>query len=273
MKTMLASLFALVAGVWGWDVFSTSFPADAHPLWIARQEALYLSGLLSIALMSLAMLLATRPTWLEAPLGGMDRVYRTHKWAGILAISFAALHWLIELGGDLLKSSIGREGRLPKEKFTGLLEIMRDLSKDMGEWAIYAVLAMLVITLWKKFPYRAWRFVHRAMPIIYLMLACHAALLAPRDYWLQPAGTLLSLLLAAGTYGAVRSLLGSIGRAREASGEIVAVEHPAHDITTVRCRLDSRWQGHRPGQFAFVTFHDREGAHREPSCTIAPATK
>ncbi|HRE19392.1 MAG TPA: ferric reductase, partial [Rhodocyclaceae bacterium] len=70
------------------------------------------------------------------PLGGMDRVYRTHKWAGILAISFAALHWLIELGGDLLKSSIGREGRLPKEKFTGLLEIMRDLSKDMGEWAI-----------------------------------------------------------------------------------------------------------------------------------------
>lgn len=270
MKTMFASLFALVAGVWGWDVFSTSFPADAHPLWIARQEALYLSGLLSIALMSLAMLLATRPTWLEAPLGGMDRVYRTHKWAGILAISFAALHWLIELGGDLLKSSIGREGRLPKEKFTGLLEIMRDLSKDMGEWAIYAVLAMLVITLWKKFPYRAWRFVHRAMPIIYLMLACHAALLAPRDYWLQPAGTLLSLLLAAGTYGAVRSLLGSIGRAREASGEIVAVENPAHDITTVRCRLDSRWQGHRPGQFAFVTFHDREGAH---PFTIASADR
>ncbi|HRE19391.1 MAG TPA: ferric reductase, partial [Rhodocyclaceae bacterium] len=61
MKTMFASLFALVAGVWGWDVFSTSFAADAHPLWIARQEALYLSGLLSIALMSLAMLLATRP--------------------------------------------------------------------------------------------------------------------------------------------------------------------------------------------------------------------
>jgi predicted ferric reductase len=99
MKTMLASLSALVAVVWGWDVLNTSFPANAHPLWIARQEALYLSGLLSIALMSLAMLLATRPTWLESSLGGMDRVYRTHKWAGILAISFAALHWLIELGG------------------------------------------------------------------------------------------------------------------------------------------------------------------------------
>lgn len=261
MKTLFAGLFALIAAVWGWDVFNTSFPVSAHPLWIARQEALYLSGLLSIALMSLAMLLATRPAWLEAPLGGMDRIYRTHKWAGILAITFAALHWLIEMGGDILKSSIGREGRLPKEKYPGLLEIMRDLAKDMGEWAIYAVLAMLVITLWKKFPYRSWRFLHRAMPVLYLMLAFHAVLLSPRDYWAQPAGWLLAALLVAGVYGAIRSLLGDIGRAHEASGQIIAVEHPAHDITCVRCRLDRGWRGHRPGQFAFVTFDHKEGAH------------
>jgi hypothetical protein len=89
-ETLLASLLALVAAVWGWDVLNTSYPASVHPLWISRQEALYLSGYLSIALMSLAMFLATRPTWLEVPLGGMDRVYRTHKWAGILAISLAA---------------------------------------------------------------------------------------------------------------------------------------------------------------------------------------
>ena len=261
MKTLLASLFALVAAVWGWDMFNTTFPANAHPLWIARQEALYLTGQLSIALMSLAMLLATRPAWLEAPLGGMDRVYRTHKWAGILAISLAALHWLVEMGGDILKSTIGREGRLPKEKFTGLLEIMRHLAKDMGEWAIYVVLAMLLITLWKKFPYRAWRFLHRAMPVLYLILAFHAVLLAPRDYWAQPAGGLLVVLLTAGVYGAIHSLLGRIGRARTATGEIIAIEHPAHDITTVRCRLDRGWHGHRPGQFAFVTFDDKEGAH------------
>lgn len=270
MKILLASLFALVAAVWGWDVFNTTFPVSAHPLWIARQEALYLSGLLSIALMSLVMLLATRPAWLEKPLGGMDRVYRTHKWAGILAISFAALHWLIELGGDILKSTIGREGRLPKEKFVGLMEILRDLAKDMGEWAIYAVLVMLVITLWKKFPYRAWRFLHRAMPVLYLMLAFHAAMLAPRDYWMQPAGVLLAVLLAVGVYGAVRSLAGGIGRAREVRGEIVALEQPALDITTVRCRLDRSWHGHRPGQFAFVTFDDKEGAH---PFTIASADR
>jgi len=261
MKTLLVTLAALVGLAWGWDVMNAVHPAGAHPLWIARQEALYLSGLLSIAMMSLATFLATRPAWLESPLGGMDRVYRTHKWAGILAVAFAAAHWLIEMASDILKSTIGREGRLPKEKFAGFLEILRDLAEDMGEWALYAVLAMLVITLWKKFPYRNWRFLHRAMPVLYLMLAFHAVLLAPPDYWAQPVGVLLALLLAAGVYGALHSLLGGIGRAREATGTIVAIEHPADDVTTVRCHLARGWRGHHPGQFAFVTFENREGAH------------
>ncbi|HNN08319.1 MAG TPA: ferric reductase-like transmembrane domain-containing protein, partial [Azospira sp.] len=95
MKTLLAALIAAVGVVWGWDLLNTAFPATAHPLWIARHEALNLSGFLAIALMSLAMLLATRPAWLEGPLGGMDRIYRTHKWAGILGVSFAAVHWLV----------------------------------------------------------------------------------------------------------------------------------------------------------------------------------
>ena len=261
MKTLLTLLLTLVGLAWGWNLMQAAPPIGAHPLWIARQQLLTLSGFLSIALMSLTMFLATRPAWLESPLGGMDRVYRTHKWSGILAVVFAALHWLIEMSSDVLKAMVGREGRVPKETFTGLLEILRDLAGDMGEWAIYAVLAMLAITLWKKFPYRIWRILHRAMPVLYLMLAFHAALLAPQGYWRQPAGALLAVLLLAGVYGAVRSLLGSIGRSREATGRIVAIEHPGSDLTTVRCHLERRWTGHRPGQFAFVTFDHSEGAH------------
>ncbi len=261
MKTLITLLLGIVGLAWGWDMVQAVTPAGVHPWWLARQQLLTLSGFLSIALMSLVMLLATRPAWLESPLGGMDRVYRTHKWAGILAVIFAALHWLIELSSDILKSLIGREGRVPKEQFTGFLEVMRDLAKDMGEWAIYAVLVMLVLTLWKKFPYHAWRILHKAMPVLYLMLALHAAMLAPTGYWLQPAGALLAVLLAVGVYGAIRSLLGSIGRSREATGHIVAIEEPSSDVTTVRCKLERRWRGHKAGQFAFVTFEDREGAH------------
>jgi predicted ferric reductase len=269
MNILLSAVIAAIVLVWGLDVSASAIPAGVHPLWQGRQEALYLSGLLSIALMSVSMLLATRPTWLEAPLGGMDRVYRTHKWAGLLAGLFAIVHWLVEMADDILKSSIGREGRLPKEKFSGVLESLRDLAEDMGEWAFYVIIAMLLIALWKKFPYRPWRFLHRAMPVLYLMLAFHAALLSPLDYWQQPAGALLALFLVAGSYGAGRSLLGNIGRRRQATGEILSVEQPTADLTTVRCQLDG-WRGHRPGQFAFVTFDTGEPAH---PFTIASADR
>jgi predicted ferric reductase len=134
-------------------------------------------------------------------------------------VSFAVVHWLVEeVVGDILKAMVGREGRIPKEQFTGFLEVMRDLAKDMGEWAFYLVLAMLVITLWKRFPYKTWRVVHQAMPVLYLMLALHAAMLAPTDYWTQPVGILFALLGAAGIYGALYSLVGRIGRKRQATG-------------------------------------------------------
>lgn len=269
MKTILAGLLAIVTLGWGWDVLYGTGPSGSSLLWTMRQQGLYLTGLYSIALMSLSMILATRPAWLERPLGGMDRAYRLHKWSGILAIGFAAAHWLVEMSDDVLKALIGRAGRLPKEEFSGWLDTLRELAEDMGEWAIYAVLAMLVLTLWKRFPYQVWRHLHRVMPAIYLTPAFHAAMLAPPDYWLQPVGLLLALLLTAGAISSVLSLTGRIGQRRLAKGTIVSVSS-ASDITEVSCRLDAGWKGHRPGQFAFVTFDPGEGAH---PFTIASADR
>jgi predicted ferric reductase len=271
MKTLLGSLLAIVSLAWGMDVIATGGSSGGTLPWVIRQEALYLTGLLSIALMSLAMFLSTRPVWLETPLGGMDRVYRAHKWAGILAVSFAIVHWLIEeVVGKILKATVGREGRIPKEQFTGFLEVMRDLAKDMGEWAFYLVLAMLVITLWKRFPYKTWRVVHQAMPVLYLMLVLHAAMLAPTDYWSQPVGILMALLGAGGITGALCSLVGRIGKARCVSGSVSAIEQAGPDVLSVSCQLDNKWRGHRPGQFAFITFDEKEGAH---PFTIASADR
>jgi len=269
MKPLLAFLLSALALAWGWDVLNAP-PSTAHPWWLARQELLYLSGVLSIGLMSLATYLASRPTWLETPLGGMDRVYRTHKWAGILGGSFAVLHWLVEMSDDILKSSIGRTGRVPKEQYGNVLDKLRHLAEDVGEWGFYIVIVLVALTLWQRFPYRPWRFLHRAMPAIYLLLAFHGVLLAPPDYWNQPIGLLLGALVAAGCYGAVRALLANIGRGRQTAGTIAEIEPLGADLLRVRCALGQGWPGHRAGQFALVSFDDREGAH---PFTIASADR
>ena len=259
MNSFLAAFLSLVTLVWALDLPPT--PAGVALPWALRQHALHLTGLWSFSLLSLAILLATRPTWLERPLGGMDRLYRLHKCAGIVAIGFAALHWLVELSDDAIRALFGREGRLPKAHDTGLVEAMRDAAEGFGEWAIYALLAMLALTLWKRFPYRPWRQLHRIMPTLYVMLAMHAAFLAPTDYWAGTTGLLLAVLIAAGTASAVQSLAGRVGRARQVGGTIESVREPAPGLTEVVCRLDRGWRGHESGQFAFASFDRSEGAH------------
>lgn len=262
----------ILLGLLGWagHISMAEYPANAHPWWVARQELLHLSGLLAISLMSLSMLLAARPVWLERPLNGLDQMYRLHKWAGIGAGIFALMHWLMkEVVGDFLKASIGRAGKLHKEKLTGLLDPMRDLAKDMGEWGFYILLAMLLLALWKSFPYRPWRKLHKAMPVLYLALVFHAVMWAPSAYWRQPVGMLLALLLGVGVYGSVQALRGAIGRQRQVSGTLVAMEQVGADVLSLRCEL-SGWPGHHAGQFAFITFDNIEGAH---PFTIASADR
>lgn len=258
--------------VWGWS-YTMNTTATASLPWEIYDNSLYLSGLLSIALMSITMMLAIRPAWLETPLNGLDNMYRLHKWTGILAVVFAALHWLIEMGDDIIKSLFGRGGRLPEQDFSSFIEMMRDAAEDVGEWAVYLVFAMLLLTLYQRFPYHIWRYVHRTMPLLYLLLVFHAVLLAPLIWWQQPVGLLMVLLLIGGSIASVIALRGKIGQSRKVQGTIKSISGraistqptsssmSATGIIEVECQLEKKWQGHNAGQFAFVTFNRLEGAH------------
>jgi hypothetical protein len=59
------------------------------------------SGVLGIGVMSVAMVLAVRPVWFESTLGGLDKMYRLHKWLGIAGLALAVSHWLLAQGGQV----------------------------------------------------------------------------------------------------------------------------------------------------------------------------
>lgn len=260
MTRLLWGIPAAVVLAWTWSVFAglTPLSSDAN-VWTLRRELIYVSGLVAFALMSVIMLLATRPAWLEKPLGGMDRVYRLHKWAGIIAVTLAAGHWLLDLSGDLLRRFFAKPAKGPHDAFAWA-EPLRGFAKDLGEWSVYLLLAMLVLTLWKLVPYRFWRRVHRVMPVLYLALALHAIVLFPASLWAQPVGAILAVAVALGIYGSVVSLFGEIGKGRRMHGRVREVRE-AGDVLSVRCAIDSGWREAKPGQFAFVTFDAAEGAH------------
>lgn len=249
-----------VALAWSWSWFAGLTPTSVDfNVWTLRKELILLSGIAAFALMSLIMLLATRPAWLDKPLGGMDQAYRLHKWAGILAIALSAGHWLLDLSDDLLEVFFEKPGKGPRNMLA-LLAPLRGVSKDLGEWSVYLLLAMLVLTLWKLVPYGFWRRVHRVLPAIYLALALHAVVLLPAALWAQPVGVLIALSVAVGVYGSIVSLTGRIGERRRMHGRIESVGRTG-DVLSVQCAIDRGWRDPSPGQFAFVTFDAGEGAH------------
>ncbi len=234
--------------------------------WKLRDQFIVLSGLWSLGLMSLVMLLALRLPLLEGPLGGMDQVYRLHKWAGMGAALTAILHWGAKEGGGLIKAVWGRAGKPGHDAVLPWLTDMRGLAKDLGEWAFYLLLAMVAITLLTRvLAYRPWRVLHRAMPLLYLALVLHGVALMPLSFWALPLGLLMGGLMLLGSLAALWSLAGWVGLRRRHAGRIHAVQvlgaGGANDPIEVLCALPAGWSGHKAGQFVFVRFDRSEGAH------------
>ena len=137
-----------------------------------------------------------------------------------------------------------------------------DLAKDIGEWAGYILLALVVIALIRRIPYRWFRLVHKAFGAVFLGGAFHGLLLLPTDFWQQPLGWITAALALAGCVPAVLSLHGRIGEKHRHRATIATLRQPEAGVLEVVCRTDGTWPGHRAGQFLFADFGKRaEGAH------------
>ena len=103
MKRIALPLTILIMLLWAalqpTDVLT--FSAAFMPM---RKALTLLSGALSLGWMGFCMLLALRPAWLERSLGGLDKLYHVHKWAGITAVLLVVAHWLLILSPRTLAS-------------------------------------------------------------------------------------------------------------------------------------------------------------------------
>lgn len=227
------------------------------------------SGVLGMGVMSLAMLLAIRPVRLEPYLGGLDKMYRLHKWLGISGLVLSVSHWLLAVGpkwvigwGWMARPVRGARPPLPDDPIQAFLIGQRGLAESIGEWAFYAAAALMVLALLKRFPYRYFFKTHHLLAVTYLALVWHSVVLLTFDDWSGVMGPVMALLMLGGTVAAVRVLLGRVAARRQVAGEVVAItRHEALDVVQVDIALQGHWGGHESGQFAFVTLHQGEGAH------------
>ncbi len=260
---------------WGILVVLSTFWLIAEPtfyqaenLFALRGPMVQISGVLAIGFMSVAMVLALRPGWPERWLGGLDKMYRLHKWLGIAALVVAIVHWLWAKGpkwaGALgLFTRPARGERPPIENpIEQFFMNLRGTAEGLGEWTFYAIVLLIALALIKYFPYRYFYKTHRLIALAYLMIAFHTVVLMKFAYWTTPIGIVTALLLAAGVYSAIIVLLRQVGSSRQVDGEIVSLQYyPGVRALETEVAVPKGWPGHKPGQFAFAMSDNSEGAH------------
>lgn len=233
-----------------------------------RRLTLQYTGLLAMTWMSVAMILATRPTWPERWFGGLDKMYRLHKWVGISALVLSLLHWL---GVNVPKWSVAlgltqRGQRGPRAVAANPLEqwllSYRGEAESLGVWAFYAAVALMIVSLVQRIPYHLFYKTHRLLAVCYLALVLHTVVLTEFAYWTSPVALLMLPLLLWGSWAAVVVLLRRVGAGRTADGTIAEIAYyPGVHALEVAIDVPGGWRGHEPGQFAFVTSDTSEGAH------------
>lgn len=234
-----------------------------------RNVLMQYSGVLGIGVMSFAMLLSLRPAWFERRLGGLDKLYRLHRWLGIAGLSITVAHWLLAQGpkwlvqlGWLQRGNRPPRPLLPEGSLQQWFAHQRGFAEGVGEWAFYAAVVLMLLALVKWFPYRRFFQTHRLLAVCYLALVFHSVVLLRFEYWSTPLGAGLALLMAGGCVGAVMALLRRHLGGRRIRGRVVGLQRqPEIGVLGVDIEPDAGWPGHEAGQFAFISFDDAEGPH------------
>jgi predicted ferric reductase len=265
IKLGFVGLLAALIGLW---LLADPLAAPPEGFFALRTSSIYGTGIVGIGVMSVALMLAARPVFVEPWLGGLDKMYRLHKWLGIAGLAMAVLHWLatqapkwgVALGW--LERPARQHGPEPAAAVFQFFNNQRGLAEGVGEWACYAAVALIALALVKRFPYRLFFKTHRLLAVAYLALVFHAVVLMKFSFWGKAVGPVLALLMLGGSVAALVILLGRVGLARRAVGVVENVtRHADLQVLEVAARLQSRWAGHEAGQFVFVTFDEAEGPH------------
>lgn len=273
LRNIQLSLWGLIAGLTALWLFAYLPLTEDLSVIVIRNLLAQYSGVIGIGAMSVAMILAVRPVWLEPKLGGLDKSYRLHKWLGISGLVAAVFHWIV-VNGPKWAMSLGLltapERGAPPEAgeatdiaaIESTLNGFREIAEGLGEKAFYVAVLLIALALIKRFPYRLFAKTHLFIAVAYLVLVFHTVVLMDFSTWGQPVGIVTGLLLLSGTLSAVLVLTRQVGKRRKVAGTVEEQNQLADmDVLETTIRLDDGWKGHKSGQFAFVTFDKSEGAH------------
>ena len=264
----VAALFVVYAALYWHYVIVAAMPLDA--------QISYFVGSCAAICMALGLLLSARPRPAESSFGGLDRMYKLHKYLGVVTLLLFIAHYATVPGGP--EGEVAAAGAVSVEAGVAtsapneqpVVQEEEELPIDLfGLIAMIGFTLLIVITLNRKIPYHRWIATHRFMGLFFIVVAAHVfmVLYDGEDIPLQSApGAFLALLLVAGLASYVYKQL--IYPSRQKHPFAVAAVNRLERATEVVLQPKDRMFPFEPGQFAFVTI-DAAGFREAHPFTIS----
>lgn len=196
-------------------------------------------GAASLILMSISQIMATRAKGLELIFGGLDRMYLLHKWIGVSAMVFMMLHDTIDA----------------EMRNLGAQTFLSDLAEESGEFALYGLLILVVISLTTFVPYELWKKTHKFIGLFFAMSAFHFAFISKPFANTDLLGLYINGFCALGVFCYLYGLLfhGFLTRKHPYSVSRISTDQ---GVTTLNLTPQKRGLKHKAGQFAFLSALD-----------------
>jgi len=195
-------------------------------------------GAVSIMLMAWSFILAIRARPLEILFGGLDRMYRVHRWCGSLSVAFMTLH-------------LSNQSRL-RTGVAGASVSTASFARNLASVGAAMLFALVGVSLLRLVPYRYWRWTHKLLGIPFAFASWHFyTAVKPYDNasgW----GRWFTGFMVIGLAAYVLRVFGRDALLRGIRYEVSAV---IHGPTTTELQLrpaGRRTLKHRAGQFAMI---------------------
>lgn len=216
----------------------------------------YYMGAIAAILMAIIFIFAARPRFLEKSFGGLDRIYKAHKYLALLALLLLILHYFtVPEGGN----GFGYRGR-------GLPPI-----KPWGIAAAIGFVILIIIALSRKIPYNKWLRTHRFMGLFYAIVAVHIIMAFSKGK-MMPITSLPAIILLLFVLIGLGAFIYKLLFYHPLNDYIYHISdiHKLENATEVILEPQSKKMEYKAGQFAFLTI-EAASFHESHPFTITSA--
>ncbi len=231
--------------IWRW---ATMVPLDSRfankTLWfLSLSQVTALAGLV---LFALSLVLATRASFLEDLFGGQNKVYIAHHKMGAWAFVLLMIHPMMVA---MMYTQLGL-----KKAAEMLLPMPSNIPVALGVLSLWALIILLVITLYIKLPYGLWLKTHKLLGVSFLLGGTHALVVRNQlvhDRFIRWY-ILIAVAIGAGSW--IYRTLSARWLVRRYSYMVHGAVLKAPGDIEVTLVPDNQLMNFKAGQFVFISF-------------------